>query len=147
MSYTEFNGDDNMADVGHVATAEAFFARMEEIRASGVAPEMTNNALVASGFPPEMSATAYPESFRNGAPYPNMDALPANHPVLSTLKSNDGIYDNNSLMDCLKDALGPAAPSLNSAFSANAGAGYEPPQEFDIGLKAATVDYKGPTFG
>lgn len=147
MSNTEFNGENVDENAGHVATAEAFFARMEEIRAGGAAPEMCNNSLVASGFPPEMSATAHPESFRNDAPYPDIDSLPDNHPILSTLKSNDGIYSNNGLMECLKDSLGPASPSLNSAFSANAGAGYEAPQEFDIGLETVATDYKGPTFG
>mgnify|MGYP001628301655 CR=1 FL=1 len=147
MSNTEYSGEEIESGAGHVATAEAFYARMEEIRASGVAPEMTNNALVASGFPPDMCATAHPQQFRNDAPYPDMDALPENHPMLTMLNNNGGVYSNNGLMDCLKEALGPASPSLNSAFSANAGAGYEPPQEFDIDLETMATEYKGPTIG
>jgi hypothetical protein len=147
MSNTEFNGEDNNANAGHVATADAFFARMAEINELGAAPEMCNNALVASGFPPDMCATAHPENFRNGASYPGMEDLPDNHPMLSVLRSNGGIYQNNGLIDSLKEGLGDPAPSLNSAFSAKAGAGYERPQEFDIALESVTTDYKGPTFG
>lgn len=147
MSNTEFNGEDNNATAGHVATADAFFARMAAISETGAAPEMCNNALVASGFPPDMCATAHPQNFRNGAPYPGMNDLPDSHPILSVLKSNNGIYSNNGLMDVLKEGLGAPAPSLNSAFSAKASAGYEAPQKFDIALESVTTDYKGPTFG
>lgn len=141
MSNTEFNGENIDTNAGCIGTPDEFYARMEEIRASGVAPEMCNNSLVASGFPPDMCATAYPEGFRNGAPYPDWETLPEDHPMSAMLKGNEGIYSNNSLMGCLQECLGPAAPSLNSAFSANAGAGYEEPREFDIALETS----KGPT--
>jgi hypothetical protein len=116
MSNTEFNSENMDANAGHVATAESFYARMEEIRASGAAPEMCNNALVASGFPPEMCATAHSEGFRNGAPYPDIDTLPEDHPVLATLNDYEGVYNDNVLMEYLQEALGPAAPRLDSVF-------------------------------
>jgi len=140
-------GTDINETIGHVATAEAFKARMEQIKNEGNAPEMCNNAMVASGFPPDMCATAHPQEFRVGSAYPDLDKLPDNHPVSITLKGTDGIYTSHELMSALKDALGPATPSLNlnSAFSANAGKGYEEPSQgqFDIALETA----KGPTFG
>ena len=130
---------------GHVATAEAFKARMEHIlNETGNMPEILNNALVASGFPPDMCATAHPHDFLAGSPYPGLDDLPEAHPIALTLSGTDGVYRSNMLMGALKEALGPAAPSLNNAFSANAGVGYQEPVKFDITMAASEPDIKGP---
>jgi hypothetical protein len=73
--------------------------------------------------------------------------LPEDNPVLATLNDNEGVYNDNVLMEYLQEALGPAAPRLDSVFSANAGVGYEAPKEFDIDLvETVATDYKGPTF-